>query len=128
MPEAVCIVCGGGKSSPWEVCSSCKFDPRSSSESLVKSVYLSTGRFEEMDRKDNYRNELSNISIKIRSGELLEYETHDIMRLRDQLKFVNRIQWYEPWVAVLEFLVKYFLKIFLLLILIITFIRYINQL
>lgn len=113
MPEAVCIACGEGKSSPWKVCKSCRFDPNTSSDALVKSVYLSTGRYSDQIRKDKYRNELSKISEDIRSGISINYEESDIIRLNNQMSDVKAVKWYHPWMAVAELLTKLSIKMFI---------------
>jgi hypothetical protein len=126
MPEAVCIVCGEGKSSPWKVCKSCRFDPKTSSDALVKSVYLSTGRYDDQTCKDKYRNELSRISEDIRSGFPIIYEKSDVIRLNDQMNSVNTVKWYSPWIVVAEFFTKFSIKIFIALFIIFSIIKFIR--
>lgn len=111
MPEAVCIVCGEGKSSPWKVCKACKFDPKARSDALIKSVYLSTGRYDNQICKDEYRNELSRISEDIKSGFTISYDESDIVRLNNQMNTVNNVKWYYPWIVVVEFLIKFSIRI-----------------
>lgn len=113
MQEAVCIVCGEGKSSPWKVCKSCRFDPKSSPDALVKSVYLSTGRYDDQMHKNIYRNDLSKISKEIRSGFSIYYEDSDIIRLKNQMNAVNIVKWYMPWISVAKLLAKYSISTFI---------------
>lgn len=111
MPEAVCIVCGEEKRSPWKICKSCGFDPNSSPDALVKSVYLSTGRYEDRADKDIYKDHLLKFSEDIKSGISVYYEECDILRLTKQMDSVISITWHALSIVVLKFFARFFAKL-----------------
>ena len=123
MPEAVCIVCGEGKSSPWEVCEVCKFDPKRSQDSLVKSVYLSTGRYDDECSKKIYRNYLNEIAMDIKGRNVIQFHEPDIDRLKRQMNMIKDVKWYYPWISVGEYIVKYSLKSFIIFLIIFLIIK-----
>jgi hypothetical protein len=91
--KALCIRCGTVKSSVWRRCSICGFDPRrTDEESMVKSVYLSTGRFEEPSEQTRYADDLDRISTEIRSGKQIDFEPDELKRLLLQKRVVESIR------------------------------------
>lgn len=110
MPEAVCISCGESKSHPWDVCNSCKFSPGDNLQLLVKSAYLSVGRYEDRRDQDIYRIDLLKIGQGIKSGSDTYFNKSDIDRLTHQLIMVKGVKWYQPWICVGEYFVKYTIK------------------
>jgi len=55
----------------------------------VKSVYLSSGRFDSESEKKNYDEKLNEYSERLRSGLSIEYDEDDIVRLHKQLAEVE---------------------------------------
>jgi hypothetical protein len=81
---AVCVRCGAIKPLPYETCIDCGFQPEHDSEDLVKSVYLSTGRYDSPTDQTRYEAELRHMSQQIAKGIDLAYDENDLMRLRAQ--------------------------------------------
>ena len=88
---AICIKCGARKSNPYEKCPDCAFDPQHDREDLVKSVYLSLGRFDSQIDKEKYDDQLSCYSARLRSGLSVEYDQAEIERLDMQLTEVEAL-------------------------------------
>lgn len=86
---AICLKCGTKKSLPYEKCSKCDFDPQLNRDDLVKSVYLSSGRFDSESEKEHYDDVLNSYSKRLRSGLSVEYDQADIERLTMQLTEVE---------------------------------------
>lgn len=84
MPKAICLRCGQAKRAPWQVCLDCKFDPNGDAESLIKSVYLSAGRFDDNDAIKKYETVLEQFSQKIKNGKEISFDPSDLDRLRLQ--------------------------------------------
>jgi hypothetical protein len=110
MHNAICLRCGAQKIAALAKCDSCGFEPAGDVESLVKSVYLSTGRYNEVDSATKYQSLLVKYSDLIKSGIPIEFEQSELDRLELQMKAVDSVSWYLPWIAVLEFLIKTALK------------------
>lgn len=102
MAEAICLRCGGSKSTPWEKCERCGYDPGADEEALVKSVYLSTGRFTEARDKVRYRMELDRIGAAIEANEQPIFAESELARLRAQKALIERIPPSAAWNAVLR--------------------------
>lgn len=90
------------KSTPWEKCERCGYDPSRDEEGLVKSVYLSVGRFTEPRDKARYRTELDRIGAAIEGGEQATFQEAELARLRAQKSLVGRIKPSAPWGAVVR--------------------------
>ena len=103
MAEAVCIRCGNRKPAPWGACTKCHYDPTADSEALIKSVYLSAGRFSEPDRKTRYRAELEKVAAAMEQGHQPTFEEAELIRLKAQKDFVERTTPSAAWRAVLRF-------------------------
>lgn len=103
--SAVCIKCGAFKEFPWELCDQCGLNPEQDEQSLVKSVYLSVGRYEEEDDRKRYSDELREIANRIRSGESIEYPPSELICLLEQKKLVDAVTGWH--------LVKYLMWFFL---------------
>ncbi|HVR39062.1 MAG TPA: hypothetical protein VMU84_08190 [Thermoanaerobaculia bacterium] len=88
---AICISCGTSKKRPWARCSRCGFDPSRDEMSLVKSVYLSTERYDDVDDQERYEGELRRLSGTIREGSL-EYDANELDRLRKQKRDVEDVR------------------------------------
>ncbi len=99
MALAVCITCGAEKSGAWRTCEKCGFDPRSSVPTLVKSVYLSIDRYEELDDRESYKNELDKIAELIRCRKAVAYDQAELSRLENQYYEVQSAQRHELWTA-----------------------------
>jgi hypothetical protein len=69
-------------------------------ETLVKSVYLSTGRYEDGNDQIRYETELLQVAEAIKNGENVGYEEGDLARLRKEKSLVEQ---FSPWRAVLRF-------------------------
>ena len=89
---AICISCGNQKKSAFAVCRECQFDPAQNEDSLLKSVYLSEGRFEDELKRENYRDELNLIARAIREGgEDVDFDKNELERLRVQKESVGSV-------------------------------------
>ena len=84
MTDAVCLRCGASKRMPQRRCSGCGWDPTEDpdTDALVKSVYLSIGRFEKVEDQEAYRKILETTGEAIRSGEHPGFDEAEIERLR----------------------------------------------
>jgi hypothetical protein len=83
--KAICIQCGADKSTPYETCQQCLFDPKSNDEALVRSVYLSSGRFDSEGEGGDYDIELKAHAKRIRDGIAVDYDSSELERLRMEL-------------------------------------------
>lgn len=81
MARAICISCGRSKSWHWKRCRYCGLDPLSDESLLVKSLYLSTGRFDEERTQKRYEKELDRIAKDIQEGKAVEFDSKEIDRL-----------------------------------------------
>lgn len=113
---AICIRCGEQKRMPWQRCSNCGFDPAKSEDSLVKSVYLSTGRFNEQSKKEQYIEDLLKCSRDIKDGGSIEYDPRELFRLRAQKEALNGIPISEAWRSVARLFLPVLLLVPILLI------------
>jgi hypothetical protein len=91
MIRAVCLRCGSKKRQPWQRCAQCGFDPNESESALVKSVYLSTRRFEEPERTREYSIQLEEFSERLRNGLTIDFEPAELARLTAQHELVKSI-------------------------------------
>lgn len=99
---AYCQRCGTKKQVAISRCKECGYDPRESEDEMLKAVYLSSGRFEDPERSKEYESALSLLGRAIREGELIDYETDDIERLRTQKNLIDSIPASTPWIAVVR--------------------------
>lgn len=76
---AICLKCGEEKNFPWENCSSCNFIP--SGSDLIKSVYLSQGRFDDEKMQNEYKEELKKYSLQIKKNVKIRYDKNELKRL-----------------------------------------------
>ena len=111
METAICIRCGAKKKRPYHKCRSCGLDPKDDEAALVKSVYLSTGRCDDPDEAARYVEELQQHAAALRAGQEVEYDEHELRRLRRQKHLVESV----PMSAVLATLFRFFLPAILLL-------------
>ena len=88
---AVCIRCGVEKPSPYEKCDHCQLDPREDQDDLVKSVYMSSERFDSAAARRDYDNKLHIYAQRIGTGVNIDYDPREIERLRMQLAEVESI-------------------------------------
>ena len=100
MAEAICLRCGMAKSRAWKPCKRCSFDPTIDDQSLVRSVYLSTGRFTDPAEQACYRKELNEIGRLIEEGVTPEFVEADLVRLATQKTRVDSIGPLTVWGAV----------------------------
>jgi hypothetical protein len=101
--DAICIFCGASKRRPADRCKECDGDPTTDVESLVKSVYLSTGRFESEDAQSQYSIELDDIGARLRRGIRVQYDANELKRLDEQRHAVQSVTRSQVWSAVLRF-------------------------
>ncbi len=99
MAEAICLRCGVDKHQPWSACRSCNYDPMSDEEALVKSVYLSVGRFEDGDERREYQRELDEVARDIQQGHDPEFDEAELQRLRAQKADVESVPASTVWNA-----------------------------
>lgn len=100
--NAICLKCGDWKSNPLDRCSSCGFVPHPGSDDEVKSVYLSVGRFEDEDERNQYKSELGKIRDSIRSGKAISFDENEMVRLKEQRHFIRSTSPASAWKAVLK--------------------------
>jgi hypothetical protein len=103
MSVSICIKCGAKKYLPWQRCKHCKFDPSGDEDALVRSVYLSTGRFEEPDDQTSYIPELSRLAGIIQSGLPIEFDAAELSRLSSQQRNFVSVPWSAAWGAIFRF-------------------------
>jgi hypothetical protein len=102
MAEAICVRCGNKKSTPWEKCGRCDCDPSRDEDTLVKSVYLSVGRFREPNAKARYRTDLDRISDALEAGEQPTFQEGELARLKAEKAFVESVRPSVAWAAILR--------------------------
>ncbi len=100
MAEAVCLRCGDKKPAPWRKCKRCRYDPRGDEDALVKSVYLSVGRFTDPTEQGGYRVELDRLATGIERGEPPTFPKSELDRLRAQKELFDRVGLLPVWGAV----------------------------
>ncbi len=102
MTDAVCIRCGSRKRTPWRRCRRCGLDPSGDPETLVRSVYLSTARFEAPDERRAWAATLDAVAARIEAGTPPEFGDGELRRLRAQRDAVRRVPASAVWRAVLR--------------------------
>ena len=105
MTEAICLRCGSEKRRPWQQCSTCGFTPQDDEDSLLKSVYLSVGRFDDFDEQTEYRKELAVLAERLRAGMPIEFDARELARLAEQRDLVRSVK----LISVLAELVRMFM-------------------
>lgn len=108
MARALCIRCGAHKKMPWKACPACGLDPSSDSEMMVKSVYLSVGRFDEPEAHDKYEHELDEISAQLQSGAAISFDPAELQRLDEQRQMVESVTRGQVYGALFRFLLPGF--------------------
>ena len=116
MIKAICISCGTRKSAPWKKCSHCGLDPSTDEMALVKSVYLSVGRFEDPDQQRRYSEELEHLGTSLRDGGVVEYDGGELHRLRKQKKALDGVPMSSVWGAVFRLFLPGIATVVLLLV------------
>jgi hypothetical protein len=111
MSEAICVRCGAWKRQPWHPCRRCKFDPTRDREALVRSVYLSAGRFDSLPERRAYRETLRRMATDIEAGASPSFDETELQRLRTQRDLLRSI----PTSAVYATLLRLFLPAILFL-------------
>ena len=100
MVFSVCMSCGHEKKAPYKKCPSCGFDPAKDEADMVKSVYLSLGRYDNEDEQERYCQELQCISAALARGEQISYEEEELKRLKAQKKEVESVKLWRVWLYV----------------------------
>jgi hypothetical protein len=100
MAEAICLRCGSAKGKPWETCTRCRFDPTRDEDSLVRSAYLSVGRFDDPAEQERYRVELDRVGGEIQRGLEPAFAEAELARLARQRKEIEAISPSAVWGAV----------------------------
>jgi hypothetical protein len=95
--DAVCVKCGAPKPQAWSRCGGCAFDPSDDNESLVRSVYLSVGRFDDEASADAYRRELDSIGATLQKGQTISFDEDELIRLRAQKRTFESIPVSAVW-------------------------------
>jgi len=90
---AICLRCGATKELPYETCVGCGFQPTEEDESLLKSVYLSLGRYDTPDEQSRYALELVTLAEQLRRGEEIEFDGDDLRRLQKQKGEVEHLSY-----------------------------------
>lgn len=121
MADAICLRCGFEKSAPWKKCKRCEFDPAGDEEALIRSVYLSVGRFSDSEEVAAYRLELDHVGHGIERGDKPIFLEREIARLRSEKRSFEQVPISAVWGAVFRlffpaigFLFVLFLLLFLL--------------
>ena len=91
MSSAFCVRCGSGKDRPWNSCGQCGLDPSSDESLLIRSVYLSLGRYEDPDEQERYRPELERLAGIVRAGGEIAYDPGELARLAEQKAMVESV-------------------------------------
>jgi hypothetical protein len=104
MRQAICLKCGHAKRRPAERCKHCGLDPEVDDDTLVKSVYLSLGRFDDASRHEAYSKELEALARDIKAGRPLALDPAELERLRSQLGQVRSVPASAVWGALFRFL------------------------
>lgn len=124
--EAICLKCGEWKSAPYKKCKKCGFDPRKNEIELVKSVYLSLGRFPaEVAEEVDYHATLTKIRAQIKRGEAIIYEPGEIERLRQEFDAFKKTPVSAAWQAIIKLFMPafVFVGILMLILLIIKYLK-----
>jgi hypothetical protein len=100
MANALCLKCGSGKRHPWRACRRCGFKPAPHSEDLVRSVYLSIGRFSDPGEAEAYQKELDEVGERIRRGDAVTFRADELARLREERDALARVPMSAVWGAV----------------------------
>jgi hypothetical protein len=101
MADAICVKCGGPKRQAWSRCRRCAFDPSVDDENLVRSVYLSVGRFDDEVAADAYRRELDSIGAALQAGQTIAFHEDELVRLRAQKATLDSIPVSAVWMTIL---------------------------
>ena len=120
---AICIRCGNEKREPWRICGQCGFDPATDEEALIKSVYLSTGRFDQHPEQEAYVRSLRIFATSIQAGEFISYDAAELDRLKRQRAQVEE---FSPWGPLLRLFLPAMLFIGALVV-VYFLLRYIRQ-
>ncbi len=91
MPVAICLECGSAKNAPWKTCEDCGLNPNNDPDALVRSVYLSVGRFDSSDDRKAYEDELAVFAACLRRGEEVTFDANEVARLREQRAEVESV-------------------------------------
>ncbi len=113
----ICMKCGGEKTNPWQECVQCKFCPAPMSDDLVKSVYLSVGRFETFEEREKYKGDLKELGGQLSRGQSILFDEAEIDRLTEQMKLVEQTKVHDLVVVILKLLVPAILFLLVLWIL-----------
>jgi hypothetical protein len=89
--QSICLCCGNCKEVPYEKCIACGFQPSDEDGSLVKSVYLSLGRYDTPCEQSRYEPILNALAEKIAQGEEIAFDCDDLRRLDEQKETVKDI-------------------------------------
>jgi len=101
--KAICIRCGEHKQAAFDVCSRCGLDPSLNEEDMIKSAYLSLGRFNRDEQRD-YEGELLLMGRALRDGyEVIKYDSKELDRLRAQKHLVESVPSSAAWGALFRF-------------------------
>ena len=100
-PRAICLKCGASKKLPWQKCRECGFAPEG--EDLVRSVYLSVGRYRDVQVQERYTQDLTQIRAQIRNGQAVEFDEAELDRLRKERVKLESVPAHAVWMALLRF-------------------------
>lgn len=102
--DAICIRCGEPKRTAYQRCGHCAFDPAQNEDALVKSVYLSLGRYEDEDDRHRYREELALMGRALREGgDPIDYDLAELSRLLAQKRLLDSIPPSAAWGVLFRF-------------------------
>jgi hypothetical protein len=98
--KAICLKCGDWKPAPYTRCSNCGFQPKPGSHDEIKSVYLSVGRFENLEEQERYLVELERTSESLQKGESPKFDLQELERLEEQRRLAASVSPRQAWFAV----------------------------
>lgn len=101
--KSICLSCGAIKREAWKKCSACSFNPSADADAMVKSVYLSTGRFQEAEDIKAYEKELDVLASKLRNKESIEFDEEELARLSQQRADVLSVPPSAAWKVLFRF-------------------------
>jgi hypothetical protein len=99
MLHAICVKCGQVKRRPYARCKSCGLDPRHDDATLVKSIYLSLGRYDDWSEHRSYSRVLETLAQDLKAGRPVTFDEQELARLENQLRVLRSVPSSAPWIA-----------------------------
>jgi len=77
----ICIKCGKEKTAPLDICPHCEFFPSSDEQLQAKCFYLSTSRFSDSNKKQQYKKQLQQLAKTITKKQNIIYDEEQLVKL-----------------------------------------------